>query len=234
MKIIAIGDIHGKSVWIRASQDNKEADLVIFLGDYVDGSLSNQEIYDNLHTILEIKKLMPEKVILLIGNHDLQYFYYPAYRCSGFRAEAQPALSALFTENKDLFSVAYQYKNYLFTHAGISGRWFETHQEKLTAAGLTETKENLAQVLNEINQTLARGMLHRVSMYRGGLHASGGITWADKKETMNDPFPGFHQVVGHSRVKEITRIDFSATFADTSITYTDCLDQTTAFLTLQV
>lgn len=235
MKIVAIGDIHGKSVWIQAFKANKDAHLFIFLGDYVDAyTLGNQEMYDNLHTIIEIKKLLAEKVVLLIGNHDLQYMYYPAYRCSGFRGEAQEALTALFTENIHLFSVAYQHQKYLFTHAGISRKWFDIQEQKLLAAGLLESKENLAQTLNQINLRPDRDCLHQVSIYRGGMHPTGGITWADMEETMNDPLPGFHQVVGHSRVKQMTRVDFTATFADTSITYIDCLDRTTSFLTLQV
>jgi hypothetical protein len=39
----------------------------------------------NLQDIIALKKACPEKVLLLLGNHDVQYMFYPHFRSSGFR-----------------------------------------------------------------------------------------------------------------------------------------------------
>src|SRR6476660_917534 len=100
MRIIAIGDLHGKDCW-------KEIDFslyekVIFVGDYVDGfNASNHEIFNNLLELIQLKKSNTAKFILLLGNHDIQYLYGPDYRCSGFRPEAQFDLEELFSKNRE-------------------------------------------------------------------------------------------------------------------------------------
>jgi len=123
MKHIAIGDIHGRDSWQRVN--TKLYEKVIFLGDYVDShTLSDFTILENFKKIISLKKRNPEKVILLLGNHDVHYLHYPRFECSGFRKTMQPELSALFRRNADLFQVAYQKDNYLFTHAGVTNNWY--------------------------------------------------------------------------------------------------------------
>jgi predicted phosphodiesterase len=237
MKIVAIGDIHGKPVWKQVFEENKDADIYLFMGDYVDSrdaGISDEDIFKNLLAIIKIKKLLGEHVVLLLGNHDLQYIYYPAYPCSGFRPASQPLLTRLFQENDHLFQVAYQYKNYLYTHAGVSNKWFAAHKKTLKKLGLASDLHNIGDVLNQVNQSKKRDILHEVSDLRGGWHAAGGITWADKQETMPHPLPGFHQVVGHSRVKDIIKVEYGDQLPDTSITYIDCLDAKTAFYRVEI
>jgi predicted MPP superfamily phosphohydrolase len=84
MKHIAIGDLHGRDTWQQVN--TKLYDKVIFLGDYVDShTLSDLVILENLKKIIALKKRPPEKVVLLLGNHDAHYLHYPRFECSGFR-----------------------------------------------------------------------------------------------------------------------------------------------------
>jgi hypothetical protein len=62
-------------------------------------NLSNVDILHNLKEILWFKKSLPDKVVLLLGNHDIQYFI-PNEVCSGYRGEMRPDLYDLFTQNK--------------------------------------------------------------------------------------------------------------------------------------
>ena len=92
MNILTISDLHGRTVWKEADMDRY--DQVIFLGDYTDSHVVDDEtIYTNLQQIIELKQQQPDQFILLLGNHDAQYMHYPHYRCSGFRVWAQPELS---------------------------------------------------------------------------------------------------------------------------------------------
>lgn len=234
MKIVAIGDIHGRPVWRKAFEQYDQADQYVFLGDYVDGyGTSDEVVYMNLHNILQMKKKMPDKITLLVGNHDIQYLHYPFFRCSGFRPEMQEPLSTLFNSNRSLFGVAYQYGNYLFSHAGISNTWYEKEWEFLQENGLAANSSNLAEVLNSIENSPEFDRLHVAGAARGGGKGSvGGITWADRTETIADPLRGFHQVVGHTKGQDIIKVDFAPTLPNTSITYIDCLDTKIAFLEL--
>lgn len=70
MKIIVIGDIHGRTIWKDIVK--QEFDLCIFLGDYVDShyGITAEEQEKNLLEILDFKENNPNKVILLRGNHE--------------------------------------------------------------------------------------------------------------------------------------------------------------------
>lgn len=218
MKIITIGDIHGRPFW--KNIDPTKYDKVIFTGDFVDShKYSNEEILENFMAIIDLKKDFPEKVVLILGNHDLQYMWdYRTFGCSGFRSELYHDLHDLFNNNRDLFQVAFQIGNHIWTHAGISKGWYNFNKgfiehylemfkpdENRSIDGLEIVKElNLADVLNIILWTKDNHLLHQVSDYRGGVYQYGGITWADRRETMNGYLPGYHQIVGHTPIDQIT------------------------------
>ena len=221
IKILAVGDLHGKSCW--QVIDFPQYDKVVFMGDYVDSTSHNDdEILENLKEVIGAKERFPEKVVLLLGNHDIQYLYYPDFRCSGFRRSMQLSLTELFNRQIHLFQIAYQVGNHLFTHAGISAPWhnrLEALVEKIPLREMRETS-NLAALLNALNQTWHRGLLHEVGTIRGGSKEFGGVTWADKEELRNYPLEGFHQIVGHNPVPYIEALSFND---DTSITFVDVL-----------
>jgi 3',5'-cyclic AMP phosphodiesterase CpdA len=227
MKFLVISDLHGRTVWKEADFD--KYDQVIFLGDYTDSYIVDDEtIYTNLHDIIQLKCEKPDKFVLLIGNHDAQYIHFPHYRCSGFRAWAQPALSDLFAKYYTLFEVAYQQGAYLFTHAGITNKWLtrllaETNNETLVVS----PDYNLAELLNEIHQRALwfQNLLFEVGPKRGGHNLFSGPIWADRSETKIDYLAGFHQVVGHTPIDDFTTIGNELG----SITYTDVLQTKTAF-----
>lgn len=224
MTICTISDIHGRSVWKEV--DPASYDRIIFLGDYVDGcGIDDQTIYDNLVDIIQLKQQQSDKVVLLLGNHDVQYLHFPKYACTGFRPMAQPALSTLFAQHEHLFQVAYQQGRYLFTHAGISRLWLN---EFLTKTGHEYTPtHDLADLLNDLYRqaTPARDQLFTIGPKRGGSDRYGGPIWADRSETIVDYLPGLHQVVGHTPISNFLTIGDNRG----SITYTDVLRTRTAF-----
>lgn len=221
IKILAVGDLHGKSCW--QVIDFAQYDKVIFMGDYVDStSHSDEEILDNLNAVIAVKEQFPEKVVLLLGNHDIHYLFHPDYPCSGFRPSMQDTLTALFNHHVHLFQIAYQINNYLFSHAGISRPWHErlmTLLDKIPLGDITD-RSNLAILLNGLNQTWHRGLLFEVGVTRGGSKEYGGVVWADKEELRNHPLEGYHQIVGHNPVPYIEAFSFND---DTSITFVDVL-----------
>ncbi|MGA0560381.1 metallophosphoesterase [Larkinella sp. VNQ87] len=233
MNIVTISDLHGRNNWQQV--DVRQYDKVIFLGDYTDSyELSDAVILENLRQIVQLKQQYPDKVVLLIGNHDAQYLHFPNHRCSGFRPSMQPALTKLFAENRAVFQLAYQQGAYLFTHAGVSMNWLNQLPEESIKAKLNLDLRNLEQLGSALNRMHEHTFLHpslfAVSYLRGGYGAAGGPVWADKRETATDFVTGLHQVVGHTPVPDFL------TFGDESgsITYTDVLQTKDAFYTLEI
>ncbi|GAB3644103.1 metallophosphoesterase [Spirosoma arcticum] len=227
MKLLTISDLHGRTVW--KDVDFSSYDRVIFLGDYTDSFVfDDNAILTNLSEIIQHKRREPSKFVLLIGNHDAQYLHFPYYRCSGFRAWSQPTLSALFTEHEHLFQIAHQEGLYLFTHAGVSRQWFARLLAKTQPDEHPVTPAvNVANLLNDVHrQSLRfRNLLFEVGPKRGGMDSFSGPVWADRDETRTDFLPGFHQIVGHTPIDDIT------TYGDESgsITYTDVLEKQKRF-----
>ena len=227
MKIIAIGDIHGRDAWKKIDVD--AFDKVVFIGDFVDSRIiSGYEIIQNFKAIIDLKMSMPEKVVLLLGNHDIHYLFYPDFPQNGLMKKSQKELTELFVTNKDLFQVAYQVKNFLFTHAGISKTWYG---ENLKYFGSNTI--SLGNILNDMYlDEEAREVLFKAGRLRGGSDSCGGILWADKSETDDDYLFGYHQIVGHTKVPEIERYEWAN--LETSITYIDVLTESDTFYELTI
>lgn len=232
MKILTISDLHGRNVWKQANFELY--DRVVFLGDYTDSYVESDEtIYNNLHEIIGLKRRQPDRIVLLIGNHDAQYLHFPHYRCSGFRGWMQPALSDLFAKYDALFDVAHQCGAYLFTHAGVTNRWLARLLVKTGHETLSITPDyDLAGLLNDVHQQSIRfrNLLFEVGPRRGGYDPFSGPVWADRSETKIDYLTGFYQIVGHTPVDDFTTVGDETS----SITYTDVLQTKTAFYEITI
>ena len=125
MRVIAIGDIHGRTIW--KDIVNQEFDLCVFLGDYVDSrdNIPAKQQIDNLLDILEFKEHNSNKVILLRGNHDVSQLGYYWAECS----PKDPKVAELMKPHKERFLKDTQWvyikDNMLFSHAGVSEVWLE-------------------------------------------------------------------------------------------------------------
>lgn len=195
MKIQTLGDIHGESNW--EDLIDMSCDKIIFIGDYVDSfHYSDEEIYDNLLNIINLKKSNPDKIILLIGNHDVQYQFYPRFGCSGFRQSAQASLTNLFNVNKNLFQASYQINDWFWSHAGVSQKYFDSFNIDL------DLYENLSEFINELYEKI-NDKFFQVGDLRGGYMPWGGPIWADKRELLKHPFKNLNQIIGHTHTDKI-------------------------------
>ena len=75
MKILVLGDIHGRLIW-KDIIEKENPDRVIFLGDYVSTheDISSTQQINNLVDILTYKENNQDKVVLLRGNHKINKF----------------------------------------------------------------------------------------------------------------------------------------------------------------
>lgn len=146
MKTIILGDTHGRSVW-KLAVYQEHPDRVIFVGDYFDSfNIPGVEQIHNFKEIIAYKETAPTEVILLIGNHDHHYFPEIGYTgTSGFQQGIAPNIMQVIDENRHHLQIAYQFDDFLFTHAGVS----TVFMDNIFGIGGWSV-DNVAEELNEL------------------------------------------------------------------------------------
>lgn len=246
-KILTIGDIHGRSVWkeklfgsikdfdhwaievFNGAKDVFEEDYplyawdkVIFVGDYVDSfTVGNSEMLRNLQDLVLLKKTYPDKVVLLIGNHDVSYIV-PDQWCSGYRPEMKHDFKQIYDENASLFQMAYyeeiplfegrKNRKVLWTHAGVTGGWLkqiegvflnEKHKKHLIL------REHFGDRIDDMLQVaweLRLNNLFAVDSDSGGMSQWAGPLWVRPRTLKWEAIEGFDQIIGHTPKSTITKI----------------------------
>jgi hypothetical protein len=234
VRTLIIPDLHGKTIWRKAVQEI-EHDRVVFLGDYVDDFIvSDEAIFSNLIDVVNYKKEHPGTVILLWGNHDLQYRYIgdQEFSCSGYRKFMSEGLHSFFFDNHNLFQAATSVDKFIVTHAGVTSYWFEEMYEQY---GVLADNAN---IINEIFNTALKSFAI-VGKARGGFgHLAGSPIWADASEE----FKLFAQITGHNKFNMVkifgskykensSKVKY--THRDQELIFTDCLDMKSQFLVVE-
>lgn len=239
MKLIGIGDVHTRDIWKDIIEKHDTAEHIVFFGDYVDPYYeideypSGIQVIQTLNDIIQFKKENMDKVTLLIGNHDAHYIWLgEIQKCSRFNNFIANKLNMIYNHDIELFQIAYQIDNHLFTHAGVSTKWVYEHDEYLIQNGLNDVM-NIGEVLNRINETPeGRSRLNQVGYFRGGNSGVGGPLWADLEDTDESYLPDMHQYVGHSKVRYIDKQERVGHTG--SITYCDTLHKRDFSMTYDV
>lgn len=223
MKILAIGDLHGKEIWKQALS-TIDADHIVFVGDYINAKqwIFNSKSRLNLKALINLKQENFERVHLLLGNHDIAYLNPSLFPESRLRRLISAKMFRLYHDNKQCFDVAYQHNQYLFTHAGISRFWYKKHKPVID----TQPGDTIAKKINLLQHSNMFKILHEKGRARGGRFDYGGITYADKVETEKNGIEGYTQVVGHTKVKQ----PILSRFPKDGMIYIDCLNSVHEFL----
>lgn len=192
-KYLIIPDVHGRTFWQEAKELINDVERVIFLGDYLDPysyeGISREQAIIQFREIIRFKKDNPEKVILLLGNHDCAYCY-DFGDASRYDYMNEDTIKGLFKDNIDLFKLWHLGTGgCLFSHAGITNDWLKYSlvcniQEFISG----EYEEDLISHLWE------------VSFMRGGWNKTGSLIWSDVRE--GDRESTFYQIFGHTQLEQ--------------------------------
>lgn len=196
MKIVAIGDTHGRDLWKKVvEKELKSSDKMVFIGDYFDSfDMPIHQQIINFHEILELKENNPDKVELLFGNHDYHYMSGINEEYSGYRHAMRIHMHMRLPElvSKRILKMAYSHNDVLFTHAGVSSVWAERN-------GVDEDN-NIANSINElfINQPLRFGFTPGRNFSNTGDDVTQTPIWIRPRSLYNVGVEGWIQVVGHT------------------------------------
>ena len=208
--LIIIPDVHGRTFWREAVEGigdpGHEEDKVVFLGDYIDPywqeGIYPEDAYAGLEEIVALKRRNPDRVVLLLGNHDLGYLDPDICTCRRDYDRAEK-LKRLFEDNLDLFDLVHveprNGRKVLFSHAGIAQEWVRGWKDLL---GDEFRPERLNELLHgdSAGREALFCALADVSWYRGGSAPVGSPVWADVDEYLDgEPLlPGYYHIFGHS------------------------------------
>ena len=215
-EIMIIPDVHGRTFWREPVYDalkNTQA-KIIFLGDYLDLYWDEfHEEYDaakikaisNLKEIIELKKQFPDRITLLLGNHDCTYAISTSIcECRTDYAHFDE-IRQLFVDNKNLFQLADETfingRHFIFSHAGINKKYVAL------CFGDTANEDNVVRCFNDAYKSNNLDVLMSLglfSRYRGYLGATfGSLVWADAREWDGKKNIGFgFGIVGHTMLSE--------------------------------
>lgn len=242
-KVLSIGDIRGRDLWMFYTHENpydfkkwkesvengipadcefwnempyRKYDKIIFVGDYCDSfDLDNEIILENLKNIVFFKKALPDKVVLLLGNHDIQYLEYNQV-CTGWRSEMGIDLMPLLNDKECDYKIAHQEigedgKIWVWSHAGITNPWLEqvkkeVFNEKYRLYEITKDykESNLADFVNMLWE-IRNPRVFNVDHESGGFEKWAGPIWVRTRILNENPIPSINQIIGHTPQKRIYR-----------------------------
>ena len=201
-KILIIPDVHGRTFW-RTALETGNYEKVIFLGDYVDPyvyeGIDKLEALSNFKDILSLKIIHQDRVILLLGNHDLSYYsdhFRNSVGSDRYDYKNEEELQHLFRGWRRFFKLAHEGtiggKRYLFSHAGITMSWLKQNNDIIV-------KPDAAHLNHLLDNKDGIDALAQVGFTRYGLYPSGSMVWADIEELLeSNPLPDTYQIVGHT------------------------------------
>ena len=195
-KVLIVPDVHGRKFWHKAMEMIDEVDQVVFLGDYLDPypreEITFEDALMEFEGILAFKEDYPDKVVLLVGNHDMHYIKTEFMNCSRLNVRRRQEIHDLFISNIDKLQLVHEIDNYLFSHAGVYLEW--TKRYAITLEELFDFKKFLGGRWNTLED---------VSYERGGWCKVGSCIWADIRESVTNELPAMFkkQIVGHTQME---------------------------------
>jgi hypothetical protein len=204
MRIVALGDTHGRDTWKKILEKEKSFDKWIFIGDYFDThyDITVDQQIENFKEILEFKKNNMDQVVLLLGNHDYHYLKgvyesysgYKAFRALDINEVLQPAVDS------GLVQMCFTHDKYVFTHAGVTKTWSSTYNVNL---------DNLQESINQL--FLENIGAFRFEMGNNFDQSGDDVTqppiWVRIPSLLTDKINDITYVIGHTTLKELTITD---------------------------
>jgi len=235
MKTVIIGDVHGRSLWKLITNQEQDADRIIFIGDYFDSfDISGVEQIQNFKEIIEYKKTSGKEVIMLIGNHDHHYYPEVGYTgTSGYQKGIAPSITQVIDENRQYLQMAYSFNKFLFTHAGVSPTFMDG---EFGEEGWV--KDNVVELLNDLFKYKPK------SFEFNGVDASGDNTyqtpiWIRPRSLMSvnkkhnkGLKKDYIQIVGHTAMRRIN-LEGSDKFTGGRYYFIDCQKTSGDYLVIQ-
>lgn len=200
MKIVAIGDTHGRAKWKEVISKEGDFDKLIFIGDYFDSreGIPFQTQMANFLDIVEYKSVNPDKVILLTGNHEWHYFPAAHEKYSQYQAFNRKTIGSIIEPLRldGTLQMCYLHDKYLFSHAGVTKTWAES-----AGIDLNNIERSINNLFKEDIEPFNFTMGDNYS--RSGDDITQPPLWVRPASLLEDRVEEYVHVVGHTTVKHL-------------------------------
>lgn len=127
-RVLTIPDVHQTLTGLEyAKKRVNEYDYIICMGDIVDthdSSDHQRTPVDVLTKWVGFKKEYPEKVFILLGNHDLSYLPNADGNVSSHQPYFAKGVREFLVSNLKYFDICKRIDGVYYSHAGISETWY--------------------------------------------------------------------------------------------------------------
>lgn len=215
-KLFAVGDVHGQyeglvKILLHANLMNIRHhwcgghNRFVQMGDILDRGPSSLKVDALLDQLQMEAAAAGGEVVRLVGNHELELMM-ENYLISEFNREVASEIRSKMIGQVlagDL-KAAYAYKEFLFTHAGVTRKLMRIFKLQLD----TPNAANLAMLINlifkeSIKHSFFKHPIFNISISRRGPDRFGGIFWEDLVDLVKS-YPQRNpmwQVIGHTPVE---------------------------------
>lgn len=205
MKIIALGDTHGRVKWKEIIDKHKDADKIVFIGDYFDtrtGGVSGGRQITIFNEITALKEADPDKYVLLFGNHDFHYLRGIGETYSGYQAGLAIDIGEAIHEalRKGLLQMCYKHDKFFFSHAGITKTWCED-----ILGTRTPNLNTLEQSVNDMFKYQPHHFKFRIgdNFDETGDDVTQSPIWVRPMSLAKDMVDDITCIVGHTQVRQL-------------------------------
>ena len=213
MRIVALGDTHGRVNWKEIVAKEAAADKIVFIGDYFDthhaGVSGNKQLV-NFKEILAFKREHPEQVVMLFGNHDFHYLrgmsakgeVYSGYQ-GGYAHDFGEAIDDALSD--DSVQMCWVYDKYVFSHAGITKTWINGVLWDDLSSPQSLRGDALQTAVNDLFKfkPLSFGFMMGDNYSQTGNDKTQGPIWVRPESLIPDMLEGIRCVVGHTTVTQL-------------------------------
>lgn len=204
MKILALGDIHGNPIWKKIVEKEK-FDKVVFIGDYFDSlDFTPAQQIDNFKDIIAFKDRDPDKIHILIGNHDYHYLNDVWDRYSGYNHKFAFTYRHLLESNIDKMQMCFLIDKYLFTHAGVSNTWLK---EMKRIYKQVDKRLPIDKYINELFKISRSAFLFQMgdNFSNTGDDITQSPIWIRPRSLMQSRVPKYTHIVGHTQLIQMLK-----------------------------
>lgn len=201
MKIVALGDIHGRDSWEKIAQEELDScDKFIFIGDYFDSfDIPFSVQMDNFKNILDLKRKNMDKVVLLFGNHCYHYLKGIHDVYSGYQSFYSHDIGMVIEKalKEDLIQMCFIHDKFLFSHAGVTNTWLSDNGYN--------SEEPLDVFINDLFKYKPLSFRFKSGKNRSpyGDDVCQSPIWVRPNSLLQDKLDDYVYVVGHTQQNEL-------------------------------
>lgn len=211
MKVAVIGDIHGTTKFIdcynNIQKNDTDVDKIIVLGDWFDPyiEVDLDIMIERYNEFINICK-SDDKIISILGNHDIAGYIIQndcTNRTIRFGKRRQ-RITDVIEQNLSESYLTYKVGDYMFSHAGVSKEWLNDISQ-YSCCNYVDDIMNCKKGWNE-DELSDICVFYPFDFSGCGENEHQSCVWIRPQALYDCAIDGYHQIVAHTRVEEITKV----------------------------